>query len=216
MRYLLVGLDCPNCAARIERELQKAKGLEKIRVNFNTSSIELPGNLVEEARKILARIEPGIIMEAADGSGSPDPAGEPNVPEKTGLIIIAALLFLFGTVFNRILHDTPYSWAEYAVLLSAYFLVGGPVIGTAARKILRGQYFDENFLMTLATAGAIAIHQLPEAAGVMLFYAIGEYLQGRAVQNSHRSITALLKIQPEYANLSDNGGASGQTGAGRG
>jgi Cd2+/Zn2+-exporting ATPase len=79
------------------------------------------------------------------------------------------------------------------------------VIAGAAKKLVRGQLFDESFLMTIATGGAIAIHQLPEAAGVMLFYAIGEYIQNRAVNRSRRSIAALLNIQPEYANIKENG-----------
>ena len=79
------------------------------------------------------------------------------------------------------------------------------MITSAAQRIIRGQLFDESFLMTLATGGAIAIHQLPEAVGVMLFYAVGEYFQNRAVNRSRRSIKALLSIQPEYANLLENG-----------
>lgn len=115
---------------------------------------------------------------------------------------------MLGLIFNETLHRTPYSWAEFAILLPAYFLVGWPVVLSAIKKLARGQLFDENFLMTIATGGAIAIHQLPEAVGVMLFYAVGEYLQDRAIRHSRQSITALLNIQPEYANLKEPGGSS--------
>jgi len=79
--------------------------------------------------------------------------------------------------------------------------VGYEVIKQALRNIIRGSVFDENFLMSIATIGAIAIHQLPEAVGVMLFYSVGEYFQDRAVNRSRTSIQALLDIRPDYANL---------------
>ncbi|MCL5046641.1 MAG: cadmium-translocating P-type ATPase [Actinobacteria bacterium] len=120
-------------------------------------------------------------------------------------IVAAGLLLAVGFLFNQPLHRTPYAWAEYAVLLGSYLLVGGPVIWTALKNLARGQVFDENFLMSVATIGAIAIHQLPEAAAVMLFYAVGESFQERAVNRSRRSIAALLDIRPEYANLKING-----------
>ena len=76
---------------------------------------------------------------------------------------------------------------------------------SAGKNILKGRFFDENFLMTIATLGAIAIHQLPEAVGVMLFFKIGELFQEYAVGNSKRSIKAVLEIRPDYANLKVNG-----------
>ncbi|MDI3281363.1 MAG: heavy metal translocating P-type ATPase, partial [Bacillota bacterium] len=87
----------------------------------------------------------------------------------------------------------------------AYFLVGGKVIRAAIRNVLHGRLFDENFLMTVATGGAIALRELPEAVGVMLFFAVGEFLQGRAIRRSRRSIQALLDIRPDYANLKVDG-----------
>ena len=90
---------------------------------------------------------------------------------------------------------------EYGVFLAAYILAGGPVLAAAFRNIGRGQIFDENFLMSFATFGAIAIDQLPEAVGVMLFYAVGEFFQDLAVHRSRRSIAALLDLRPSYANL---------------
>ncbi|MBC7341242.1 MAG: cadmium-translocating P-type ATPase [Clostridia bacterium] len=120
-------------------------------------------------------------------------------------LVIAGLLLAVGFIFNQELHQTPYAWAEYVVLLSSYLLTGWPVLARAARNLLRGQVFDENLLMTVATIGAIAIHQLPEAAAVMLFYAVGEHFQDQAVDRSRRSITALLDVRPTYANLKGNG-----------
>ena len=199
MRCTLDGLDCVNCAAKIEKELNKNPGLEHVKVNFVTKSIELPEEHFAVAQEVIARLEPGVRLRK-------DQDAEDASEKKNILPLwISGVLFVIGFVFNEQLHNTPYSWLEYLVLLTSYFLVGWPVITGALRNLVRGEVFDENFLMTLATAGAIAIHQLPEAAGVMLFYAIGEYFQEKAVNRSRRSIRALLDIQPEYANLKENG-----------
>jgi Zn2+/Cd2+-exporting ATPase len=101
------------------------------------------------------------------------------------------------------LHNTPFSIAEYAVFIPAYLLSGWSVLTHAGRNILKGQVFDENFLMTIATLGAIAIHQLPEAVGVMLFFKVGETFQEAAVSRSRRSISALLEIRPDAVNVGD-------------
>ena len=199
MRCTLDGLDCSNCAVKIERELNKNPGLENVKVNFATKSIELPEEHFAVAQEVIARIEPEVKLRKDRDEGA-DPEKKKHLP-----LWISGILFVIGFVFNEQLHNTPYSWLEYLVLLSSYFLVGWPVITRALRNLVRGDVFDENFLMALATVGAIAIHQLPEAAGVMLFYAVGEYFQEKAVNRSRRSIKALLDIQPEYANLKENG-----------
>ncbi|ELS02924.1 heavy metal-translocating P-type ATPase, Cd/Co/Hg/Pb/Zn-transporting [Xenococcus sp. PCC 7305] len=118
---------------------------------------------------------------------------------------IAVVLFIIGLVFNQPLHDTPGAIAEYAVLIPAYLISGWSVLTSAGRNILRGKIFDENFLMTIATLGAIAIHEIPEAVAVMLFFQVGELFQGFAVGRSRRSIKALLEVRPDTANLVING-----------
>ncbi len=205
MRYILNGLDCPDCAAKIEQELRKVKGLEDVNVNFNSLSIELPEKMETEARMVINRVEPEVKLRKVEGYQVSPETEDAEGRRQIWLIAGAGALFIIGLIFNEQLHQTPFSWAEYAVLLMAYFMVGWPVVASAAKRLIRGQLFDESFLMTIATGGAIAIHQLPEAAGVMLFYAVGEYFQNRAVNRSRRSITALLNIQPEYANLRENG-----------
>ncbi len=120
-------------------------------------------------------------------------------------IAIAAVLFLVGLIFNTALHNTPFAIAEYAVLMPAYLLSGWSVLTTAGRNIVRGRIFDENFLMTIATLGAIAIHEIPEAVAVMLFFQVGELFQGYSVGRSRRSIKALLEVRPDTANLKVNG-----------
>ena len=132
-------------------------------------------------------------------------SGEFNLREVLPPIAIATTLFLIGLIFNTPLHNTPYAIAEYAVLIPAYIISGWEVLTTAGRNILRGRVFDENFLMAIATIGAIAIHELPEAVAVMLFFQVGEMFQGYSVGRSRRSIKALLEVRPDTANLKVNG-----------
>nr|WP_271942547.1 heavy metal translocating P-type ATPase [Roseofilum reptotaenium] len=120
-------------------------------------------------------------------------------------ILIATILFLIGLIFNKPLQNTPFSLGEYVVLLPAYLISGWSVLTTAGRNILKGHIFDENFLMTIATLGAVAIHEIPEAVGVMLFFQVGELLQGYSIGRSRRSIKALLEVRPDSANLKVNG-----------
>ena len=127
--------------------------------------------------------------------------GEFNLRRELIPFGIAIALFLVGLIFNQPLHDTPGAIAEFAVLIPAYLISGWSVLTSAGRNILRGKIFDENFLMTIATLGAIAIHELPEAVAVMLFFQIGEMFQGFAVGRSRRSIKALLEVRPDRANL---------------
>ncbi len=116
-------------------------------------------------------------------------------------IVMATVLLALGLIYRQDLHNTPLAFAEYSLFLLSYLLVGGPVVWTAIKNIGRGQVFDENFLMTVATAGAFAIHELPEGVAVMLFFSLGEYFQDRAVDRSRRSIASLMDIRPDYANL---------------
>ncbi|MBE9003822.1 cadmium-translocating P-type ATPase [Fortiea sp. LEGE XX443] len=132
-------------------------------------------------------------------------AGEFNLKKELPPVLIAIALFTIAIVFEKPLHNTPYNIAEFAVIIPAYLLSGWTVLKTAGRNILRGQIFDENFLMTIATLGALAIHQLPEAVAVMLFFRVGELFQEYSVGRSRRSIKALLEVRPDTANLKVNG-----------
>ncbi|MCA6573344.1 MAG: cadmium-translocating P-type ATPase [Pseudanabaena sp. M38BS1SP1A06MG] len=132
-------------------------------------------------------------------------AGEFDLKKEVIPVVVVTALLLMGSIYNQPLHNTPYSFAEYLILIPAYLLSGWNVLTIAGKNILKGRFFDENFLMTIATLGAIAIHQLPEAVGVMLFFKVGELFQEYAVGNSRRSIKAVLEVRPDYANLKVNG-----------
>ena len=122
--------------------------------------------------------------------------------EKTNLIrlILGAVCFITAIILEKILKTD-----MIFVFSAAYIILGSDIIIKALRNLVKGQVFDENFLMSLATIGAFVIGEAPEAVGVMLFYQIGEFFQERAVEKSKKSIIDLMDIRPDYANLSKNG-----------
>ena len=203
VKYRIEGEFCANCAAKMERALSITEGIGSTSINYATKTVFLPPYMAEEAQRIMENIEDGVKLvpiEKKKDKANQEPERSPLGGKLTS-IILAGVLFAVGLVFASRWHGTSLEAFEYLVYLMAYVLVGHEVLGKALRNILRGAVFDENFLMALATIGAIAIHQLPEAVGVMLFYSIGEYIENRAVNRSRRSIQALLDIRPDYANL---------------
>lgn len=116
------------------------------------------------------------------------------------LLIIGAALFIIS-VFLK-----PFPMLKLAVSIAAYIILGGDVVLNSFKNITKGNFLDENFLMTIATFGAFYLGETTEAVGVMLFYKIGEYFQESAVRNSRKSIEKLLDIRPDYANIRDNNG----------
>ena len=124
-----------------------------------------------------------------------------NWKEELTPIALSAVLLFTGLLFQETLENTPYSIGKYGILLPAYLISGWGVVSSAGRNLFKGRIFDENFLMTIATLSAIAIHKLPEAVTVMLFYQIGELCQGYAVARSRHSIQSLLEVRPDSARL---------------
>ena len=115
-------------------------------------------------------------------------------------IILAAVFYIIAIIISKL--GFQYSnWVSFAVFIVAYIIVGKDVLLKAFSNIKRGKVFDENFLMTIATVGAIIIGEYPEAVGVMLFYMVGEFLQSLAVNKSRKSISDMMDIRPDYANL---------------
>jgi len=114
-------------------------------------------------------------------------------------IIVAAALFLAGNFI-----PLP-EWAEMGVFLICYAVAGWDIVWKAITNILHGQVFDENFLMTIATVGALILGEHSEGVAVMLFYQVGEWFQSYAVSKSRKSITSLMDIRPDYANIEKNG-----------
>ncbi|MDR0446998.1 MAG: cadmium-translocating P-type ATPase [Oscillospiraceae bacterium] len=212
----LEGLCCANCAAKIEQRTSKLEGVVGAVVDLMAEKLTLTladdsrfASLLEEVREITADVEPDVRVSVA-GYGADSPADidgdaqdrddEGESPLRKILMGVGAVLFLLG-MLPGLSGRLPEPWGELFIFGAAYLLIGGEVVLRAAKNISKGQVFDENFLMTVATIGAFAIGEYPEGAAVMLFYQIGEAFQDYAVGKSRRSITALMDIRPDFANL---------------
>ncbi|NOZ12965.1 MAG: cadmium-translocating P-type ATPase [Acidobacteria bacterium] len=199
IKFHLEGLDCASCAARIENSLKK-EGFPSASVNFVRKEVTLEGNM-EAARKVILRAEPGIRVTDASGAGQvakgEESSGSPVAMIVAVLFFAAGLIFRYGFGINNV---------PLLLLFSiAYLLAGWNVLRRAFLNVVRGNLFDENFLMTIATFGAFAIGEFPEAAGVMIFFMVGEFFQDLAVNRSRRSVRSLLALKADYANLLTDG-----------
>lgn len=201
-KYKLENLDCANCAFKIEEGLKKLEGVNDVSVNFATGILRIDASDMERAINEIRKIEPEVdVKPLGDEEHHRDENESKFNKTEITFILLSGALFVIGIVFKKLLHDTPFSIAEYSVFLTAYFLSGRKVLFSALKNIGHGRFFDENFLLTVATIGAISIHELPEAVGVMLFFEVGEFFQDLAVGNSRKSIKALLRSKPNYANV---------------
>jgi Zn2+/Cd2+-exporting ATPase len=136
-----------------------------------------------------------------DHEGHSHGESEFNLQRELAIVGGVAGLLAIGMIWEQQLHQLGSGIGEYFIFIPAYLISGWQVITSAGKNIVKGRFFDETFLMTIATLGALAIHQLPEAVGVMLFYRVGELCQDYAVNNSRKSIRSLLEIRPDRANL---------------
>lgn len=199
-RYRIEGLDCAQCANEIETALRRIDGFDGASVSFATESIVIPSGRRDQAQEVVDRVEPGARIIDGDKrrSGLGHDERRANAL-RIARISAAIVLTGVGIGFSRALHEIEYHFVEYLIFGAAYLLVGWPVLSGAVRNIVRGRVFDELFLMSVATLGAFAIHELAEAVAVMLFYSVGEYVQDLAVGRSRRSISSLMNLRPETA-----------------
>ena len=201
-KYKLKNLDCASCAAKVEEGVGKLEEVKFVSVNFATASMTIDTDDLEKVKSTIKEIEPEVEIE--DGDVEKAIVSTSELVENKWTIIKAVsglLLLIAGLVFEDEIHNTPFHIAEFLVFGTGYLIVGWKVISSAVKNIVRGQFFDEQFLMAIATLGAFAIDEMPEAVAVMLFYVVGELFQDIAVNRSRKSIKALLEIKPEYANL---------------
>ena len=205
-KYKLKNLDCASCATKIEDSLTKLEEVKFVTVNFATASMTIDTDDFEKVMSKITEVEPEVEIEAENGEKTSASTNELAENKWTIIKAVSAILLLVaGLIFEEKLHNTPFHFAEYLLFVPAYLIVGWEVIGLAVKNIIRGQVFNEHFLMTVATLGAFAIDKMPEAVAVMLFYVVGELFQDIAVHRSRRSIKSLLEIKPDYANLKLNG-----------
>jgi Cd2+/Zn2+-exporting ATPase len=191
----LDGLDCANCATKIEENIKNIDTVKNVNLNFvtKTVTVESENDELDEIKKIVNKYEPDVKVYRKEDKIK---SNNKEIKMKIIKFSISAILFILGWIFiNR-------EVSTY-LFLSSYILSGYTVVFKAIKNIINGNFFDENFLMTIATIGAIGINEIPEAAGVMIFYEIGELFQSIAVDNSRKSIASLMDIRPDHANLID-------------
>ena len=214
--YLLKGLDCPNCSAKIEKEVGELDGVTSSTVNLMNQTLtvqagtSVAASLLDTVTTIVHSHEPDVEvsekqLEATAPVKKDEKAAVYNDEDKKRTIRLAvgAVVYAIGmalTVFAKL----P-TLAELAFLIVAYVILGGDVVWQAVKNITRGQVFDEHFLMSVSTIGAFAIGEYPEAVAVMLFYQVGEFFQSLAVKRSRKSISDLMDIRPDSATVKRNG-----------
>ena len=206
--YSLDQLDCAACAAKMEEAASQVPGVEELRINFLTKTMSLTASedhFEQVAQNVMAacqRVEPECrVCEVKQDTAAHHDHGhahghdheEGEEHHSLGLIGVGAVLFVAGLLL-------PEGLWRWAALIAAYVVAGGEVLLRAAKNILRGQVFDENFLMAVASLGAMLMGETTEAVAVMLFYQIGEWFQDRAVDKSRASIAQLMDIRPDHAN----------------
>jgi Cd2+/Zn2+-exporting ATPase len=203
--YLISDLDCANCASKIEMQVGKLGGITLSNLDFVTKKLTInviesidSNELLNEITNVVKSIESEADVEELTT------AKVKNEEEEEGylfdiikicvslLLVLVAFIFDFGNTI------------EFIMLLVSYLIVGSEVLISSVKNIIKGKVFDENFLMSIATIGAFAIGEYFEAVAVMLFYQIGELFQKIAVNRSRKSITKLMNIRPDYANIKVN------------
>ena len=209
----LEGLNCAGCAAKIEALTNDIEGVDSASLDFvskklkvNVEENDKSENITDEIKLIVNKLEPHVVVieknkenhSQVHEHGHSHDHGDINKSDIFKLIL-GGILFIIPYIFK--LEGTP----RFLIYLTAYIVVGLEIIIIAIRNVLAGQPFDEYFLMTVATIGAFAIGEYPEGVAVMLFYQLGEFFQGLAVNHSRKSISSLLDIRPDYANLEIDG-----------
>ena len=192
--YELRGIDCGNCAAKIERAVNQLEQVESATVNLIAQKLTLEtkseDGIDKEIIDLVDAIEPGIEVISEKK--------EEALPEKRDwakeLLLAVMILFAFGFFLPE-----EYFWIRLVYYLTLYIIIGHKVLIKMVQNIQRGNLFDENFLMSIATLGAFLLGEFPEAVAVMLFYQIGEYFQDKATSQSRQSIARLMDIRSDKA-----------------
>ncbi|MGL5053860.1 MAG: heavy metal translocating P-type ATPase [Cetobacterium sp.] len=213
--YEIINLHCGGCASKIQYELERLDELKEVNVDFYTKKLkftlvkDIDENIIlEKLNKVADKIEPGTYFKDNISNTKEENQGhkhkdshEEGIFSKVNLIIltIGLTLFIVGLTL-------PKGLQKDIILIISYGLSGYDILFSAFKNIKRGKFLDENFLMSIATIGALGLGDFGEAAGVMIFYKLGEFFQDMAINNSKKSIEKLMSIKPDYANLKNKNG----------
>ena len=207
--YILEGLCCANCAARIEEEVGALAQVSDVNLNLMNNKLVVGLNtagtdITTAVKKIVASHEPSIkvvdLSEQGDNEDSTSHSGSEKSEsnEMTHYLVRLGVAVVITVIFSFLKEPTV---LRFTFLIIAFLLVGYEILLSAMRNIIKGQVFDENFLMSIASIGAFLIGDHVEAIAVLVFYGIGELLQDLAVHRSKKNITGLMDIRPDYANI---------------
>ena len=204
LKLYVKNLDCANCANKIEAYVRKMDNIRDASMNFSHGVlfVELQDasrseETIKAVMAVIPTLEDGVTVELEKSTEEEKPSRMFSFQENARLYL-GILLFAAAVVLEA------QSWSVW-LFLAAYVMAGGKVVYIALRNILKGEVFDENFLMSVATIGALAIGSYEEAVAVMIFYEIGEMFQSYAVNRSRKSISSLMNIRADYANLWKDG-----------
>ncbi|MFV0560972.1 MAG: heavy metal translocating P-type ATPase [Enterococcus sp.] len=202
-KYHLEGIDCANCAAKIEASICKINGIKSANLDFIQGNLTVVADdalysseeLNALTEKTIHQVEPEVTVATSKKPQDEHDHGHSN-SRKTVVRILVTFIGLLGLMILQ-----PTETLRMIGYVAIYLFIGFDVLKQAGKNILHGKVFDENFLMALATLGAMVIGEYPEAVAVMLFYQVGEYFQGYAVDQSRRSIRGLMDVRPDQARV---------------
>lgn len=194
--FVINNLGCANCAAKMEDLIKALPGVENATVTFATKKLtvtaEEPEALVGQMQKIVSSIEPDAVILTEETHHDHRSGG--LLP-----LLLGAGLFILGILLDHL------GLPGILAFVPAYLVLGWKVLSTAGKNLIKGHIFDEHFLMSIATLGAFAIREFPEAVGVMLFYRVGAYFEEKAVERSRRQIMEAADLRPDTVQLAYGG-----------
>lgn len=196
--YILENLGCANCAAKMEEKINHLPGITAT-IIFATKQLRITGkdsdHYLSEIQSICASIEPDVKVKKRESHAKAEHKGDSPKKNMDIISIILGALFFLGALLTE--HFLSCAWSPLALYLIGYLLLGSKILLQAGKNICRGHIFDENFLMSIATLGAFAISEYPEAVGIMLFYRIGDLFEELAVARSRNQIMSAVDMRPE-------------------
>ena len=203
--YIVENLDCANCAAKIERKIQSLPGVEYASLTFATKQLRVAAENQDELfPKMVAAcssIEPDAKIIPREETKKKDDKEEKDESRKNVICIVSGAVLLIAAKIMEKSFPIP----SLVLYILAYLILGLEIVITAVKNIFKGNMLDENFLMSIATIGAFATREYPEAVGVMLFYRIGEWFEDKAVERSRSQIMDALDLRPETVQLVEGG-----------
>ena len=200
--FILQNLGCANCAAKMETKIATLPGVKSATITFATKQLRVTGKnpieLLPKFQEICSSIESEVIVKVRDEKSETVNKIEEKQQDRKELagIILGTILFATGIFTKESFHSL-----SLVLFVISYFVLGGEIVIKAAKNIIKGKVFDENFLMTIATLGAFGIQEYPEAVGVMLFYRVGEFFEKRAVAKSRSQIMQTIDMRAENVTL---------------